>query len=326
MKRLVVTGGAGFIGSHVVEALLEAGFEVLVIDNFNDFYAPKIKERNLARIREKAGDKLKVVKLDICDKAALLKEIEAFADPDTFVLHLAARAGVRPSILHPELYSRVNIDGTINILEVCKILKLKKLVFASSSSVDGDNKNLPFRESDQTTNPISPYAATKKAGELLCYTYHKLYSLQVLALRFFTVYGPRQRPDLAISKFTELILKNEEIPVFGDGSSERDYTYIDDIVDGVLKSVAYLEAAGEKSIYEIVNLGESKTVSLSTMIETLEKHLGKKAIINRLPSAPGDLELTYADISYGKELIGYNPTVDFDEGIKRFVAWRKNLV
>lgn len=235
------------------------------------------------------------------------------------VVHLAACAGVRPSILDPVLYTDVNINGTVNVLECLNRYGIKRHIFASSSSVYGNNKKVPFSESDHVDNPISPYAATKKAGELLCHTYHHLYDINTACLRFFTVYGPRQRPDLAIYKFTKLISENEPVPFYGDGSTKRDYTYIDDIVDGVVKACAWVDS--DEKRYGIFNLGESAAITLTRMIGTIENALGKKAVVERLPIQPGDVEITYADITLAREVLGYCPATDFSEGIRTFITW-----
>ena len=235
-------------------------------------------------------------------------------------MHLAACAGVRPSIEDPSLYYDVNITGTVNLLEICRENNVKQFVFASSSSVYGNNEKVPFAESDRVDNPISPYAATKKSGELLCHTYHHLFDMNIACLRFFTVYGPRQRPDLAINKFTSLILEDKEIPFYGDGTTSRDYTFVDDIVAGIVSSINYINT--DEKIFEIFNIGGDKTVSLMEMVETIEEALGKKAKINRLPMQPGDVNRTCADITYSKEKIGYNPQTTFKEGIQKFINWK----
>jgi len=326
MNNVLVTGGAGFIGSHLIERLLSDKNRVIIIDNFNDYYDPKIKERNIRRLietKEKINlddDHLKIYRGDIRDNL-LIKKVFNENKVD-YVVHLAAMAGVRQSIQIPEKYYDVNINGTLNILEACKKWKIQKFIFASSSSVYGNNENVPFSENDNVDKPISPYAASKKAGELLCYAYHHLNNISIACLRFFTVYGPRQRPDLAIHKFTKLIFNNEEIPFYGNGYTERDYTYIDDIIDGITKTIEWIDK-NEKQ-YEIFNLGESKTISLNQMIETLEKIIGEKAIINRLPTQPGDVNKTFADITKSKKILGYNPKTNFEEGIIKFIEWYKN--
>ncbi len=312
--NILITGVAGFIGSHLADSLIKAN-KIIGVDNFCDFYDPKIKETNLKKLLK--SDKFKLYRIDIRN-FQLLKKVFSENKID-IVIHLAAMAGVRPSIENPQLYTEVNINGTVNVLELCKSNKINKLIFASSSSVYGNNKKVPFSEEDSVDNPISPYAATKKAGELLCHTYHSLYNISVACLRFFTVYGPRQRPDLAIHKFTKMINANEEIPVFGDGSTMRDYTYISDIVDGINRSVAYIMK--KTNVFEIFNLGESQTISLSQMVSTIEDVSGIKAIKNILPIQPGDVERTFADITKSKSLLGYNPQTDFNSGISQFYNW-----
>lgn len=320
---ILVTGGVGFIGSHITESLLNQSLEVVVIDNFNDFYDPKIKESNISQVKWKLLSiglpvaNLIVEKGDIRDSFFLDALFSKY--PVKLVMHLAAMAGVRPSIANPTLYYDVNINGTLNLLEMCKKYEVAKFIFASSSSVYGNNEKVPFAESDNVDHPISPYAATKKSGELLCYTYHKLYNIDIACLRFFTVYGPRQRPDLAIHKFARLILEDKPIPFYGDGTTERDYTYIDDIIDGVNKAIEWVKAGTGR--FDIFNLGESNTISLARMVATIEKVTGKKAIINRLPMQPGDVNRTYADISKSQTILGYNPQTDFEDGVRLFVKW-----
>lgn len=318
----LVTGGAGFIGSHTCQALIRRGCDVICIDNFNDFYDPAYKRANIADIERTARTAqggFKLYEGDIRDTAFLNRVFED-TKPD-LVLHLAACAGVRPSIADPVLYADVNINGTVNILECLKKFGIKRHVFASSSSVYGNNEKVPFSESDPVDKPISPYAATKKAGELLCHTYHHLYDISTACLRFFTVYGPRQRPDLAIYKFTKLISEGRKVPVYGDGSSKRDYTFIDDIVDGVVKACNWVCNHGK--CFGIFNLGESHTISLSEMISAIERELGKKADIDPLPDQPGDVKVTYADISSARAILGYAPVTDFQSGIKAFIDWYK---
>ncbi|MCK5050767.1 MAG: GDP-mannose 4,6-dehydratase [Candidatus Cloacimonetes bacterium] len=311
--NILVTGAAGFIGSHLCEALIKE-HDVIGIDNFCDFYDIKIKRNNIKGLGQ--YDNFQIIKADIRSKS----ELEDLFSHHKFdlVIHLAAMAGVRPSIADPVLYTEVNINGTVNLLEQCKKQGVKKFIFASSSSVYGNNKKVPFTESDPVDLPISPYASTKKAGELICHTYHHLEQISMLILRFFTVYGPRQRPDLAIHKFARKILADEVIPVFGDGSTKRDYTYIDDIIDGVLRSVDFVETDCH---YEIFNLGESQTISLSKMIETIENSLGKRAKKEIQPPQPGDVDRTFADISKAREILGYNPKVKFKAGVDKFVEW-----
>jgi UDP-glucuronate 4-epimerase len=313
MQSILVTGGAGFIGSHVVDCLLSEGeWQVSVVDDFNDFYDPAIKRANVNR-HEKSPN-YRLFETDIRDKTAL-KQI--FAD-DAFacIVHLAARAGVRPSLEQPLLYAETNINGTVNLLELAREHSIKQFVFGSSSSVYGINAKVPFSEDDPIRQPISPYAATKAAGELLCHSYTHLYGMRCVCLRFFTVYGPRQRPDLAIHKFARLISEGKAIPVFGDGTTRRDYTFIDDIVAGVRAAIDY-----EGSDYEVINLGESRTVELRELISLLEKDLGVMAQVDRQPLQPGDVPQTFADIKKARQLLGYNPQTQIEEGIHRFVEW-----
>ncbi|HOC73609.1 MAG TPA: GDP-mannose 4,6-dehydratase [Candidatus Hydrogenedentes bacterium] len=311
MKRVLVTGAAGFIGSHLTDALLARGDEVLGLDEFNDYYDPAVKRGNLAGALAQPGFAL--VEADICDEAALRAAFERFR-PEV-VVHLAARAGVRPSLQDPNLYHRVNVIGGQHILDACRDFGPSHLVFASSSSVYGGSTAVPFTEEDPVMRPISPYAATKRMNELQAHVYSHLYGLHVTMLRFFTVYGPRQRPDMAIHKFTRNLLRGEPIPVFGDGSTRRDYTYIDDIVQGLLGCV------DTPLRYEILNLGESRTTTLAELVEMVARHAGRPAVIDRRPVQPGDVEITYADISRARRLVGYAPRFDMDEGIRRFVAW-----
>ncbi|MEN8192975.1 MAG: GDP-mannose 4,6-dehydratase [Bacteroidota bacterium] len=310
-KNYLITGGAGFIGSHLVDSLLNDGNNVLVIDNFDDFYSRDIKTNNLSNAL--TFDTFQLVEGDIRD-VNILNELFRNNHFD-IVVHLAAKAGVRPSIENSPEYFDVNINGTLNILEAMKRYDVKNMIFASSSSVYGNNEKVPFSETDFVDNPISPYAATKKSGELLCHTYHHLYDFKINCLRFFTVYGPRQRPDLAIHKFSKKILSGESIPMFGDGTTKRDYTYIDDIIQGVRLSIENLNS------FEVFNLGESRTITLKELITLLEKEIGKKAIMEKLPLQPGDVEQTYADISKAKELLQYDPQYEIEEGIKNFIKW-----
>lgn len=311
--KVLITGTAGFIGSHLCEALVK-DHQIIGLDNFCDFYDPKIKENNISFLQ--GSPNFKLVKTDIRDQLELSKVFNT--NKFDLVIHLAAMAGVRPSIENPQLYTEVNINGTVNLLEECRKHNVKNFIFASSSSIYGNNKKVPFAESDPVDHPISPYASTKKAGELICHTYHHLHQMSIACLRFFTVYGPRQRPDLAIHKFSRMIMNDEEIPVFGDGSTKRDYTYIDDIINGILKTVDFV-LSGNK--YDVFNLGESQTISLNKMIETLEKALNIKAKKKILPMQPGDVEQTYADISKSKTILGYNPETDFETGIAKFIDW-----
>ena len=310
--HILVTGGAGFIGSSLADKLLAEGHQVTVVDNFDPYYAYEVKQNNIAHNLHNSNYKL--YQADIADKAALNK---VFNDNQfDAVVHLAARAGVRPSIERPEDYVNANILGTIHILELMKDYHINKLVFASSSSVYGNCKEQVFSEDLKVTEPISQYAATKSACEQFCYTYHKLYGLNVVCLRFFTVYGPRQRPDLAIHKFTNLIAANQAIPMYGDGTTKRDYTYIDDIVAGIKSAINY-----DKTPYEIINLGGGEPVSLQRMIEVIAATMGKQAIIDRQPMQKGDVDKTVSDISKAQKLLGYNPKTKFVDGIAKFVSW-----
>lgn len=323
MNNIVITGGAGFIGSNLCKSLLELGKKVSIIDNFNDFYNPQIKRENVNELKAiaiKYSVELEVFEGDIRD-TDFLKNIFNLYEIDC-IIHLAAYAGVRPSIENCRLYSDVNVTGTVNMLEMAKDFKIKHFVFASSSSVYGNSKNAIFSENDIVDFPISPYAATKKAGELLCYTYHHLFKINIACLRFFTVYGPGQRPDLAIHKFTKIISEEKEVPLFGDGLTERDYTYIEDIIQGIIKSIEFIETYD--NIYEIFNLGNSKTVSLIEMINEIERCVGKQGKIKKLFAQSGDVNRTCADISKSKELLGYIPVIGFKEGIEKFVSWYKD--
>jgi UDP-glucuronate 4-epimerase len=316
-KTYLVTGGAGFIGSHVVEALLARGAQVLVVDDFNDYYDPAIKESNLAQALE--NPRFRLYRTDIRSIQSLREIFEVHgADIATGgIIHLAARAGVRPSLKEPRLYLETNVTGTLNLLELAREYGVKKFVFASSSSVYGDSpERVPFTETQDVSRPVSPYAATKAMAESLLHSYSHLYDIQVVALRFFTVYGPRQRPDLAIHKFTRLIDQGLPLPMFGDGSTRRDYTYIDDILQGVLAAVRY-----DASPFEVFNLGESQTTSLAELIGLLEEILGKKALIESHPLQVGDVPITFADISKSHRLLGYNPTTPISKGLPLFVNW-----
>lgn len=313
MNNILVTGGAGFIGSHLVDRLLAEGkWRVTVVDDFNDFYAPDLKRANVREhLRHEA---YRLYEADIRDSARLAEIFKA--EQFEAIVHLAARAGVRPSLEEPKLYAETNINGTLNLLELARAHEVKQFVFGSSSSVYGINAKVPFSEDDPVRQPISPYAATKGAGELLCHTYSHLYKIRCVALRFFTVYGARQRPDLAIHKFAKLITEGRPIPVFGDGTTRRDYTYVDDIIAGVRASIDY---AG--SDYEVFNLGESQTVELRELIALLEKELDTHAVIDRQPLQPGDVPQTFADVTKARRLLGYNPQTKIEDGIKRFVDW-----
>jgi UDP-glucuronate 4-epimerase len=308
--RILVTGGAGFIGSHLVEKLLAAGHAVTILDDFNDFYDPQIKRENIAAVFKD----ISIHHVDLRENSAVrnLFHQEKF---DT-IMHLAARAGVRPSIQYPQLYYDTNVNGTLHLLEAARVTGVERFIFASSSSVYGISKPAPFSEDLHLTQTISPYAASKIAGEFLCSTYSHLYGLRVIALRYFTVYGPRQRPDLAIHQFTKRIHAGEPIDQFGDGTTRRDYTYIDDIVQGTMAALNY-----EGPMSDIFNLGENETIQLNALIAAIENALGKKAKINRLPEQAGDVPLTCADISKAKRLLGYNPTTRFSDGLPRFVDW-----
>jgi UDP-glucuronate 4-epimerase len=311
-QRLLITGGAGFIGSHLVDRLLEEGrSQVVVIDNFNDFYNPAIKRANVALHLQHPAYRL--VEADICNYDAL-KAIFAEEHFDA-VIHLAARAGVRSSVAEPHAYQQTNVAGTLNLLELAQRNGIQRFIFGSSSSVYGPAAQPPFKE-DAPLAPISPYAATKAAGELLAHTYSHLYGMKVVCLRFFTVYGARQRPDLAIHKFARLIVGRRPLPVYGDGSSERDYTYIDDIIQGVMAALAY-----DATPFEIINLGQSQTVSLNRLIELLEAALGQRAQIEHHPPQPGDLPRTHADISKARRLLNYQPATTIEAGIQKFVEW-----
>lgn len=313
MKNILITGGAGFIGSHLVDHLLAEGdWAITVVDDFNNFYDPEIKRENVRLHLRNSSYELHEV--DIRERLAL-KEVAAGKRFDCIV-HLAARAGVRPSLTQPLLYSETNINGTLNLLELAREHNVKQFVFGSSSSVYGLNAKVPFSEDDPIFHPISPYAATKAAGELLCHTYSHLYDLRCVCLRFFTVYGARQRPDLAIHKFARLISGGKSIPVYGDGLTRRDYTYVDDIIAGVRAAIDYTTSA-----YEVINLGESRTVELRELISLLEKELDQRAIIDRQPLQPGDVSQTYADISKARRLLSYNPQTQIEDGIHCFVEW-----
>jgi len=315
VKCVLVTGGAGFIGSHLCEALLRSGLSVAIVDSLDDFYNPERKRNNLAGIR-RTGD-FKFFEVDIRDHPRLRDAVRE-AQPDA-VIHLAARAGVRPSIENPVLYEQVNVLGTVNLLEIIRELCVPRFVFGSSSSVYGVANRVPFAEDDPAVNPISPYAATKRSGELISYTYAHLFGITAICLRFFTVYGPRQRPDLAIHKFTALMEAGKPIPVFGDGSMGRDYTYVDDIVAGVIAALDFEPSAGVP--FEIFNLGNSRPVKLHELVSHLEAATGKKAVRNQQPLQPGDVPLTWADVEKSGRLLGYRPQTPFEEGLSKFVAW-----
>jgi len=308
--RILVTGGAGFIGSHLVEKLLAAGYDVAILDDFNDFYDPQIKHANIAAVAKDVA----VHYVDLRDNAAVrnLFHREKFQT----IAHLAARAGIRPSIQHPQLYYDTNVSGTLHLLDAARVTGLERFIFASSSSVYGISKTVPFSEDQHLSQTISPYAATKIAGEFLCSTFSHLYQMRVIALRYFTVYGPRQRPDLAIHQFTRRIYAGQPIDQFGNGRTRRDYTYIDDVIEGTMAALKY-----DGPLFDIFNLGESETTRLKDLIAAIENALGKKAKINRLPEQPGDMPLTCADISKARKLLGYNPTTRLRDGLPRFIDW-----
>jgi UDP-glucuronate 4-epimerase len=319
MPKVLVTGFAGFVGSHLTEKLLSEGNTVIGIDEFNDYYDVKIKERNISTFKN--NNNFIGNRFDIRDKNKIDKLFKEYK-PE-IIVHLAARAGVRPSLSEPILYEEVNILGTLNLLEAAKDNDCKKFVFGSSSSVYGECKNVPFKETELDLKPISPYGVTKLNGEKFCYAYNHLYKIPTICLRFFTVYGPRQRPDLAIYKFTQLIEQGKPIPVFGDGLFKRDFTYVTEIVDGIMASIKY-----DKTSFEIFNLGESHTTSVLDLIKLIESATGKKAIIEWQPAQPGDVSQTYADISKAEKLLDYKPRTNPEEGIKKFVEWfkKENLI
>ncbi|MEJ2701500.1 MAG: GDP-mannose 4,6-dehydratase [Sedimentisphaerales bacterium] len=308
--KILVTGAAGFIGSHLCERLLGDGRAVIGVDSFDSFYDPRIKRRNIEDCLK--NENFQLVEADIRDHDAMDRAVGAGVD---VIVHLAARAGVRPSIAQPLLYADVNINGTMVLLEAAKKYNIKRFIFASSSSVYGNNEKVPFSEEDNVDFPISPYAATKKAGELICHTYHHLYDISITCLRFFTVYGPRQRPDLAIHKFVRLIEEGESIPVFGDGSMMRDFTYIDDIIDG---AVAAMERCDGFHVY---NLGESQPIAVNDLIAEIENALGKKAVKEYLPPQPGDVERTYADVTMAVRDLDYKPSAPLQVGLAKFTTW-----
>lgn len=316
-QRILLTGGAGFIGSHVAEALLRRGVQLTIVDNLDDFYSPVWKEANIQDVR-RVGQ-FQFSRVDICDTEELHK-IMTETRPD-IVIHLAARAGVRPSIEEPQKYEQVNVSGTVNLLELSRKVGIRKFIFGSSSSVYGASHEAPFSEDRIEARPISPYAATKLAGELFCYTYAHLFGISVICLRFFTVYGPRQRPDLAIHKFTAQIEAGKSIPVFGDGTTGRDYTHITDIVGGILASLDYSFPLSDKAPFEVFNLGNSNPVTLGELLRHLETALGRKAIREQKPLQPGDVPLTWADISKATQLLNYHPKVTLEDGLKEFVSW-----
>ena len=308
--RVLVTGGAGFIGSHLVEKLLAHNDAVAILDDFNDFYDPALKERNIGSLTDHAP----VFRIDLRDNNSVrgLFRREKFEA----IVHLAARAGVRPSIAHPQLYYDTNVNGTLHLLDAARTMGVERFVLASSSSVYGISKTVPFSEDMHLEQTISPYAASKIAAEFLCSTFSHLYQMRVVALRYFTVYGPRQRPDLAIHQFTRKVLAGQPVDQFGDGTTRRDYTYIDDVIQGTLASLKY-----DGPMFDIFNLGENETVQLKDLIAQIERAVGKKAIINQLPEQPGDVPLTCADISKARRLLGYAPATKLAEGLPKFVEW-----
>jgi UDP-glucuronate 4-epimerase len=314
--RVLVTGGAGFIGSHVCDRLVDRGDDVVIVDSFDPFYPEEIKRRNIEALL--ASDKVRLVEADVIDSPALAaalgnQKIDA-------IIHLAARAGVRPSLERPIDYARTNVEGTLVLLELARSNNIRPFVFGSSSSVYGDSTPVPFSEAVAAAEPISPYAATKRAAELVCRSHAHLYGLTVVCLRLFTVYGPRQRPDLAIHKFARLMSQGKPIPFFGDGGTERDYTYVGDIVHGIESALDWAVAA-KPGQYEIVNLGEHETTSLSRLVEMIAAELGVKAVIDRKPVQPGDVQRTFASIEKARTLLGYNPRTSMEEGIREFVRW-----
>ena len=308
--RILVTGGAGFIGSHLVEKLLSLGHDVAILDDFNDFYDPQIKRQNIAAVAKDVA----IHHLDLRDSGAVrnLFHQEKFET----IAHLAARAGVRPSIQHPQLYYDTNVAGTLHLLDAARVTSVGRFIFASSSSVYGVSTRIPFSEDQHLTQTLSPYAATKIAGEFLCSTFSHLYGMRVVSLRYFTVYGPRQRPDLAIHQFTRKIYAGEPIDQFGDGTTRRDYTYIDDIIQGTMAALKY-----DGPLFDIFNLGQSETIQLQDLVAAIENALGKKAKINQMPEQPGDMPLTCADISKARRLLGYNPSTRLSDGLPRFIEW-----
>lgn len=318
MKTYFITGGAGFIGSNLTERLLNENHKVVVIDNFCNFYDPKIKEKNVENFL--SNNNYWLYRGDIRN-INLLEHIFQQNKIDV-IIHLAAMAGVRSSIENPILYQEVNVIGTQNVLEVAKKYHVKNLLLASSSSVYGNSTKIPFQEDTVTDFVISPYAASKKANEVMAHVYHKLYQMNIIMLRFFTVYGPRQRPDLAISKFVKLIQENQEIPMYGNGNTARDYTYIDDVIEGIIKAISYVQKNSD--VYEVINIGNANPICLTKTIEIMSKELNINPRIKKYPIPPGDVERTFADISKAQKLLGYKPNTSFEEGIHYFVEWYKN--
>jgi UDP-glucuronate 4-epimerase len=314
--RVLVTGGAGFIGSSLTDRLVARGDEVVIVDCFDPFYDERIKRRNIEQALQ--SGKVRLVEADICDTASLEKELDA--DPVDAIIHLAAKAGVRPSLERPLDYVRTNVDGTQSILDVARRYDIRPIVFGSSSSVYGDSTPVPFRESERADAPISPYAATKRSAELICHAHSALHGASIACLRLFTVYGPRQRPDLAIHKFARLMMRGEEIPFYGDGSTERDYTYVADVVAGIEKALEWT-LAQQQGAFEIVNIGEHTTTSLARLVELISAELDVRPRFKYLPNQPGDVQRTFADISKARDMLGYDPHTTMEEGISRFVAW-----
>jgi UDP-glucuronate 4-epimerase len=308
--KILVSGGAGFIGSHLVERLLELGHQVVCVDNFDEYYPSRLKRWNIASAL--ASPRFRLVEGDISDERLIT---ELFAESFAVVVHLAARAGVRPSIEHPGLYARVNVQGTISLLEGSRRSNVQHFIFGSSSSVYGVSEDIPFREENGALLPASPYGASKLAAEVYCATYHRLYGLPVTCLRFFTVYGPRQRPDMAIHRFAQLIEDGKPVPMYGDGTTSRDYTYVDDIIEGITRVIPRPDG------YQIYNFGNSRTVGLRDLIATIEAALGKRAIISVQPDQPGDVPTTYASIERAVRRLGYEPRINVPEGVRRFVEW-----
>lgn len=314
--KVLVTGAAGFIGSHVAERLVARGDDVVILDSFDPFYDPAVKRRNIQSLL--ASRQAELIEADICDR---FRVKEALGDRQIdAIIHLAARAGVRPSLERPSDYIRTNIEGTQSLLEIAKARGIRPFVFGSSSSVYGDSTPVPFSESARADEPISPYAATKRAAELICRAHAALYGASIACLRLFTVYGPRQRPDLAIHKFAKLMLRGEEIPMFGDGSTERDYTFVADAVDGIIRALDWC-AASEPGSFEIINIGEHATTSLAKLVELIASELGVEPRIRSMPAQPGDVQRTHADISHAREVLGYDPRTTMEEGIHQFAQW-----
>lgn len=314
--KFLITGGAGFIGSSLCEYLIKQQHQVLCLDNFDPFYPKEIKLKNISALLNHPNFKL--VEADICDAEKIAEVFQS--TPIDFVIHLAAKAGVRPSILNPQAYVDTNINGTMNILENMKNTGVKNLIFSSSSSVYGNNEKIPYAESDNVDFPISPYAATKKSGELLTFNYHHLYQFKVINLRFFTVFGPRQRPDLAIHKFFDRLYHQQAIEMYGDGSTSRDYTFVDDIVEGIACAIEFISKS-DKCIYETINLGNSSPIKLSALIQLIEEVCDKKFDIKKLPMQEGDVNLTFADIQKAKSILHYAPKTTIREGLQKFKTW-----